>query len=97
MENCLPAAIAAAAAAVPLCQPCVDDAGLCVSHVRDVTPQLKEPAWYRDAHSGMYHETGKTSESPEARRIRERKERKRARVAKLVAGGFAPVRSSRAA
>lgn len=77
----------AAAEEVPLCPKCITHEGLCHAHEPHVLPQLKEPGWYRDAHSGKYYETGKDQKlSPEGQRIADRKARKAAkRVAKPVA------------
>lgn len=48
---------ATAAAEVPLCRTCLQPhhAGLCPPCSRHVLPQLKLPAWHRDAHRGDRH------------------------------------------
>lgn len=76
-----------AAEEVALCPKCVTHEGLCHAHEPHVLPQLKEPGWYRDAHSGKYYETGKHQKlSREGQLVKERKERKAAkRAAKPVA------------
>ena len=84
-----------AASEVPLCEPCVHDAGLCRICAPSVLPQLKQASWQRDAHRGHNHVTVKLS--PEGEKIRQRKERKRAkrsateRLRISLAGGFAAV------
>lgn len=49
------------------CPPCLKHEGLCVGHAPHVLPQLKEPSWYRDAHSGKWHqrETAKERKAAE--------------------------------
>lgn len=113
------ALVAAAAAAELLAeQPCPactspENSGLCHMEAcrRQVLPQLKEPSWHRDAHSGKYFETGKDKPSavasacevprPRSRgknRVRERSKRNTAlrRLSTQLAGGFAPTRHARA-
>lgn len=77
-----------------ICPQCVEQQGLCSVHAKHVCPQLKQPAWYKLVGSRHYDE--RTEESPEGRKVRERKERKRARVAKrlLDAINGAPMRNA---
>ena len=55
MRRSVPAAVAAQE--VPLCQTCLEPqhAGLCRPCSRHVLPQIKLPAWHKDAHRGDRH------------------------------------------
>ena len=81
-----------------VCPQCAEprNAGLCTSCAerdRAILPQLREPSWYEDVHSGMYWETGKNAPSADAQKVRDRRERKRVRrMQRLVAGDFSPAR-----
>lgn len=62
------------------CADCVNQSGLCQKHKRSVLPQLKEPHWYRLAHSGMYRELkDEKDHSPEGLRLIRRKDRARSK------------------
>ena len=77
-----------------LCPQCIEQQGLCPHHAKHVCPQLKQPAWYRLV--GSCHFDERTEESAAARRVRERKERKRARANQrlLAAINGAPMRNA---
>lgn len=79
-----------------ICPTCVKEQGLCAHHAKHVCPQLKQPAWYRLV--GNTHYDTRRDESDEARRVRLRKERKRARGAQrlLAALQGAPMRNTSA-
>lgn len=65
------------------CPDCVEQQGLCQRHVKSVCPQLKQPSWYRLV--GAMHYDQRREESAAARKVRLRKERKRARgIERLV-------------
>lgn len=83
----------------PVCAQCIERDGLCVAHAPAVLPQLKQPGWYRHAHSGMYHETGKAQleQSPAAKKAERRNVRKKSRLERALAGEFTPVRPRAAA
>src|SRR4051812_42464646 len=83
----LPAAteILAELATIPICPACIDSAGLCIGcaeHDRSLLPQLTEPGWYVDVHSGDYHlkrakaDANEVKESAAAKRARRRNKRK---------------------
>lgn len=101
------AAALVAAGTVDLCPACAEPAnsGLCHSDRcrRQVLPADARSPLGRDAHSGMYHETGKAQleESAAVRKARRRDERKRARqrarLGVALAGGFARVSRTAAA
>lgn len=98
------AAAVAAAATIEACPACAEPAnrGLCHSDRcrRAVLPSDVRSPLGRDAHSGMYRETGKVAleETAAVRKARRREERKRLkRIQRLVAGEFVPVRKQRAA
>lgn len=61
----------------PVCSACVEAHGLCERHGRQILPQLAQPFWHRLV--GETHYDKRVEESPAARKVRERKERKRAR------------------
>lgn len=67
-----------------LCAACVEQLGLCARHAPGVLPQLKQPSWYRLVGEAHYAPKA-TPESPAARKVRERKERKRARKRAIAA------------
>lgn len=77
-----------------ICPQCVEQQGLCSVHAKHVCPQLKQPAWYKLVGSRHYDE--RTEESPEGRKVRERKERKRAARRLLDAIGGARIRNTAA-
>lgn len=92
-----------AAESVPLCVDCVAQEGLCAPHRPHVLPQLKEPSWYRDAHSGREDERqkrrpprDKTELRNEARRER-RATRAARRLGRALDGQFTRSRPRRAA
>lgn len=65
-----------------VCKNCVEQQGLCRRHEKAILPQLAEPFWYRQAHSGMFHELrDEKAHSPEALRLIRRKDRRRAKRA----------------
>jgi hypothetical protein len=76
-------ALQALAAEVPICPSCLSAEGLCIGCGRAVLPQLKQPSWYREAHSGIYAKNRRKAEdaelTAEAHRVKARKERKRNR------------------
>ncbi|MBA3852919.1 MAG: hypothetical protein C0503_00810 [Gemmatimonas sp.] len=74
------------------CEECVKQNGLCAHHAKHVCPQLKQPSWYRLV--GSRHYDTRHEESPEGRKIRERKERKRAARRLLDAIGGARMRNT---
>lgn len=89
-----------AAEEVPLCPECLEHEGLCHSvKCRSVLPQLKEPGWYRDVHSGRWIELGKKTApaSPAAERAKRRNERKVARLSRAIGGQFTRTRRRAAA
>lgn len=73
-----------------VCISCLEQSGLCHRHARHVCPQLKEPSWHRDAHSGMYYETGKhiPVQDKATKRLIARKARKRAKRMVELSLGF---------
>lgn len=76
------------------CEQCIAQDGLCGHHAKQVCPQLKQPSWYRLV--GSRHYDTRTEESPEGRKVRERKERKRAARRLLDAIGGARIRNTAA-
>lgn len=61
-----------------VCPQCVKADGLCGYHGKQVLPQLAQPFWHRLV--GATHYDMRREESAEGRKVRERKERKRARA-----------------
>lgn len=85
----------------PVCADCIAHDGLCASHRADSLPAQLKPLrsnWPVHLMGTSYYDE-RTDESPEARRHRERKARKRAkeaaRLGRAIAGSF--TRSARAA
>jgi hypothetical protein len=50
-----------------VCTACVRASGLCQRHAKGVLPQLKEPSWYRDAHSGLWTEQKERAATQQSR------------------------------
>lgn len=111
-SNALIAAMAAAAAGEKEpCPECLEHEGLCLAHRPHVLPQLKEPSWYRDAHSGKWIEretakerkaAEKAAEDPAVKKAERRDKRRRGprnweRFDRAMAGESTPVRKRRAA
>lgn len=80
----------------PACSRCIENGGLCVGCAagdRAILPQLAVPSWVRLIQKRDPATLAKpVVESPEGRRIRERRERKRARLARALAGEHTKVR-----
>ena len=76
----------------PLCPQCVSSEGLCAHHAKSVLPQLAQPGWYRLVGVQHYVDKRASIESAEAKKVRLRRERKRARAAErlmiAISGGF---------
>ena len=76
----------------PICPQCVCSEGLCTHHAKSVLPQLAQPGWYRLVGAQHYIDKRASVESPEAKKVRLRRERKRARAAErlliAISGGF---------
>jgi hypothetical protein len=71
----------------PVCASCLEHDGLCVRHLPEVCPQLKQPSWHRHAHSGKYYEVGKDKVT-ETAAVKKAKRRNDRRQKRAVAGGI---------
>lgn len=73
----------------PECDRCARSQGLCSRHKRGILPQLAQPFWYRQAHSGLWTDEKEEAAKDAATRKAERRERlkakRRAEMAALLA------------
>lgn len=63
----------------PECDRCAQSAGLCRRHAHGILPQLAQPFWYRQAHSGLWTDEKENAVKDAATLKAERRERMKAK------------------